>query len=321
MERYMIILPFAVLVWRKEYAEKRGGGGISVGKNVWYTQFDRVMNRVLRCYSFRRKRMEEIFAIKEMQELIEQFVEQNRSILKDNLVGVYLHGSAVMGCFHPKESDIDLLVVVKEDISDEDKKSYMDMVVALNEKAPQKGIELSIVKEKDCKPFVYPTPFELHFSIAHLDWYCSNPEDYIAKMKGTDKDLAAHFTIIYHRGRVLYGKDIREVFGEVSSADYMDSIRCDIEGAKEEIFENPMYMILNLCRVLAYKKENLILSKKEGGEWGINYWSEPMENHDKHLSYKKLIEAALKEYETAVTMQMEAAIAAEFAEAMLQQIG
>lgn len=264
--------------------------------------------------------MGDIFSVKEMKDLLEEFAEQNRNILQDNLVGIYLHGSAVMGCFNPEKSDIDLLVVVKEDIPDTVKREYMDMVIKLNSYAPEKGIELSIVKENVCNPFVYPTPFELHFSMAHLNWYLSNPEDYIAKMKGTDKDLAAHFTIIYHRGKVLWGKDIREVFGKVPSADYMDSIWCDIEGAKEEITENPMYIILNLCRVLAYKKENLILSKKEGGEWGINYWSESAENCDKYLSYKKLIEAALKEYDTGVTMQIDAAIAAEFAEAMLQQI-
>ncbi|WP_310603221.1 hypothetical protein [Anaerosporobacter sp.] len=54
------------------------------------------------------------------------------------------------------------------------KSRYMDMVVELNKNAPAKGIELSIVKESVCNPFVYPTPFELHFSIVHLNWYQTN---------------------------------------------------------------------------------------------------------------------------------------------------
>ena len=33
---------------------------------------------------------------------------------------------------------------------------------------------MSVVKQSACKPFVYPTPFELHFSVAHLDWYGKN---------------------------------------------------------------------------------------------------------------------------------------------------
>ena len=150
--------------------------------------------------------------MEKLESLLENFVRQSKNILGDNLTGIYLHGSAVMGCFNSKKSDIDLLIVVNDDISNEIKMQYMDMVVELNREAPEKGIELSIVKEAVCKPFVYPTPFELHFSIAHLNWYQSNPADYVERMKGTDKDLAAHFTVIYHRGKTLYGKEIKSVF-------------------------------------------------------------------------------------------------------------
>lgn len=34
--------------------------------------------------------------------------------LSQSLVGIYLHGSLAMGCFTPQQSDIDLLVIVKE---------------------------------------------------------------------------------------------------------------------------------------------------------------------------------------------------------------
>ena len=217
------------------------------------------------------------------EDLLKKFVSYSKEIFGNNLSGIYLHGSAVMGCFNPEKSDLDLLVVIREDISEETKRQFMELVVELNKQAPSKGLELSVVKECVCKPFVYPTPFELHFSNAHLNWYQSNPQDYIEKMKGTDKDLAAHFTITYHRGQVLYGKEISEVFSPVPVADYLDSIWCDIENAVEEIAENPMYLILNLCRVLAYKKDGLIVSKQEGGEWGLK-------NIGK-LEFQELIEA------------------------------
>ena len=250
--------------------------------------------------------------MEKLESLLENFVRQSKNILGDNLTGIYLHGSAVMGCFNSKKSDIDLLIVVNDDISNEIKMQYMDMVVELNREAPEKGIELSIVKEAVCKPFVYPTPFELHFSIAHLNWYQSNPADYVERMKGTDKDLAAHFTIIYHRGKTLYGKEIKSVFSKVSSRDYMDSIWSDIEDAKEEIVTNTMYITLNLCRVLAYKRESLILSKQEGGEWAMN--ALPVSE------YQKIISDALNEYKTGEVMSTERAIVVEFAEYMLKEI-
>lgn len=247
----------------------------------------------------------------EYREVLDNFTKCTTDILQDNLVGIYLHGSAAMRCFNPKKSDIDLIIVVKDAIANDIKRRYMDMVVELNNLAPVKGIELSIVKENVCKPFVYPTPFELHFSIAHLDWYKRNPEEYIEKMKGSDKDLAAHFKIIIHYGRTLYGKEIRDVFGEVSEEDYFDSIWNDIEDAQNQIVDKPMDIILNLCRVLAYKKDGLILSKDEGGRWGCV-----------HLPgrYHKLVSDALQEYRSGDPMSLDVLRAKEYAVYMLNQI-
>ncbi|MDE6619795.1 MAG: DUF4111 domain-containing protein [Lachnospiraceae bacterium] len=252
----------------------------------------------------------------EYSNLINAFVRRSQDILGDNLIGIYLHGSAVMGCFNSLKSDLDFIVVIKDDITHAVKRAYMDMVVALNRQAPEKGIELSIVKQNVCSPFVYPTPFELHFSIAHLNWYQTDPCDYIEKMRGTDKDLAAHFTIIYHRGKALCGKPIHEVFSEVSREYYFDSIWGDIENAQEEIIENPAYIILNLCRVLAWQRENLILSKSEGGRWGLSNIPE---------QYARLIAGALTEYESrnlnpAYDGKPDEACAKEYADYMLTQI-
>ena len=244
-------------------------------------------------------------------DLINEFVNRSKDILKENLVGIYLHGSSVMGCFNPEKSDIDLIVVVDDKMSDTTKKAYMDMVVKLNSYAPAKGIEMSIVRKEVCDPFVYPTPFELHFSAMHLQWYKDNPEDYILKMNGTDKDLAAHFTIIGKRGKSLFGLPIEDVFAVVPKADYMDSIWNDIVEAPEEITENTMYLTLNLVRVLAFAKDGLVLSKKEGGDWGLKNVPE---------EYHSLIEDALSEYGSSVVPQYDKELSVKYAEYMLKSI-
>ena len=247
----------------------------------------------------------------ETKNLINAFTEQSKKILQDNLVGVYLHGSSVMGCFNPEKSDIDLIIVIDRPLSDPVKKVFMDMVVAYNARGPAKGIEMSIVRREVCKPFVYPTPYELHFSAGHLDWYQEDPDEYIREMKGTDKDLAAHFTIINKRGKCLAGAPIHEVFAEVPPRDYMDSLWYDIEGAAEEIAAYPMYLTLNLARVLAYREERLVLSKKEGGEWALGRL--PAE-------FRPLIEGALREYSESAEIVYDEALARRYAEYMIKRI-
>ncbi len=41
-------------------------------------------------------------------------------------------------------------------------------LLALWDKAPPKGLEMSVVLLRHCTIFVHPTPYELHLSKAHL---------------------------------------------------------------------------------------------------------------------------------------------------------
>ncbi|WP_291648412.1 aminoglycoside adenylyltransferase domain-containing protein [Clostridium sp.] len=234
-----------------------------------------------------------------------------KKILRDNLVGIYVHGSIALGCFNWDKSDIDYIVVVNKPLTEEIKLKFMDFTIELNKQAPPKGLEMSVVLKEYCTNFIYPTPYELHFSNMHLDWYNSDSKDYCKKMSGFDKDLAAHFTIIKNSGVVLYGLTINEVFAEIPREDYLDSIKNDISDAKSEVYYNPVYILLNLCRVLAYVRDNLILSKEKGGEWGLY-------NLDK--CYHKIINEALYSYKTNEIMKVDEEEAKEFSDYMLKNI-
>ena len=130
-------------------------------------------------------------------------------------------------------------------------------------------------------------------------------------MKGEDKDLAAHFTVINHRGKCLCGAPTKDTFADIPAKDYIDSIWNDIADVEEEITDNPMYLILNLARVLAYLKEDLGLSKKEGGEWALNNLPE---------KYHGLVQDAMREYTENTDISYDTDIAKEYAGYMLEQI-
>ncbi|MBO4407541.1 MAG: DUF4111 domain-containing protein [Clostridia bacterium] len=248
--------------------------------------------------------------------ITERFQAKAKEIFGENLVGVYLHGSAAMGCYNPAKSDLDFIVVVKETPDDKTKRRFLDAVVGLQKEATEnrplhKGIEMSVVKRDACAPFQYPTPFELHFSAAHLERYERDPERYIREMQGTDRDLAAHFTVIRERGVCLCGLAVDAVFGKVPPGDYLDSIREDVAGAMEEITENPTYFTLNLARVLAYLSDGSVLSKKEGGEWGLE---------NLPAKYDALLRTALADYRSGEKTSFDEDLAKEYARYMLGRI-
>lgn len=245
------------------------------------------------------------------QELLNEIVSLCTHTIGDHLTGIYLHGSLAMGCFHPNSSDIDIIVVSDCELSDPQKICLMWGIVKLNSVAPAKGLEIHFLNRSVCRPFVYPTPFELHFSPMRLNWFLHDPHDYIQKMHGTDKDLASHITVLNHRGITIHGDSIPTVFGSVSAADYLDSIWHDIESAPNDILENPVYVILNLCRTWAYLTDNLILSKAEGGEWGLMHLDQ---------DFHPLISHTLNCYQSSQQPQMDADTALQFSATMLAKI-
>lgn len=243
--------------------------------------------------------------------LLKKFTAAAESVFTSRLTGVYLHGSAVMDCFNPAVSDLDLIVVVNGTVTDDEKRRFMTDVVRLNESAPAKGIEMSVVQYSACLNFVHPAPYELHFSPDHLELWNRDPGEYLRRLHGTDRDLAAHFTVIRQYGKVLTGAPIDEVFGEVPHADYADSLLYDCENARDDILENPPYVILNLCRILAYLRDGDVLSKKSGGEWGLKFLPE---------RYHPLISGALREYETGMKSDYSQSLSVSFALFMLSEI-
>lgn len=229
--------------------------------------------------------------------ILERIKEQYQDILRDELIGIYVHGSIAFGCFNPKKSDIDFLVVIKQTLSLEAKKRMIQVLMELSKYAPAKGLEMSVVRLEVCKNFCYPTPFELHFSNMHLQSCEENLEEYCKRMNGYDIDLAGHFMVTKSVGYTIFGLPIDEVFGEIPKEAYLDSIKNDIDHAVEDIVEEPVYVILNLCRVLAYISEPKVLSKEQGGDWGIQHLPE---------IYTKIVKHALNEYRSEDTTYEEA---------------
>lgn len=202
-------------------------------------------------------------------ELLQRINDIYQRILAHKLVGIYVHGSLAFGCFNWWQSDIDFLAVVRTTLCQSEKEAIISALLDLEQDCPPKGLEMSVVLADVCCPFIYPTPYELHYSNAHTARFRADLSGYCRTMCGTDRDLAAHITITNQVGFALCGPTVEEVFAPIPRQYYVDSILSDIAHADEEIDAAPVYCILNLCRVAAYLEGGLILSKQQGGEWGL----------------------------------------------------
>lgn len=231
--------------------------------------------------------------------------------LENNLVGVYLHGSLAMDCFQEQTSDIDILVVVKNTLTDYTKKQLIADILKVEPMLPGTGIEMSILYEQTLQDFTHPTPFVLHYSPAYREKYLHDPSYLCAD--DVDPDLAAHIYVTYHRGVCLYGKPIKDVLKPIETVYYFDSILQDVQQAPREIIHKPIDMTLNLCRVLYFLKEHIVSSKLEAGEWAVNHVSS---------AYKELVILATEQYkgQKATYQYCLEPLLVSFAKEMLTQI-
>ncbi len=213
--------------------------------------------------------MDAVQAPRRIRSLLGRICEQIQLVLGENLIGVYLHGSLAFNCFNPETSDVDFLVVVQERLDAATKRRIAKALIALSRDAPRKGLEMSIVTQASLRDFHYPTPFEFHFSNDWIDRYEADEVDLAAER--TDPDLAAHVTVVRERGVRLLGAPIEEVIPPIPRHAYLQSIANDAAYAIRNLASDPVYGVLNLCRVLAFIHDGRITSKAEGGQWAIRH--------------------------------------------------
>lgn len=235
--------------------------------------------------------------------LIRFVKERYLYILQDNLVGVYLHGSLASRCFLWERSDIDFLVVVRKRIPIEKKIEMVELLYSLSPEAPPEGFEMSVLLEKHCARLAYPIPFELHYSNYHKRDYERDARGFCSRMHGEDPDLTCHIASLHAYGIALYGASVPRVFDRPKREDVLSSIRQDVQDAAEHLHEKPVYYVLNLCRAVAFERENLFLSKKEGGEWALRHMDS---------CHQRVIQAALNAYQTGLGMSYDEGLAENF---------
>lgn len=230
--------------------------------------------------------MKQIKILPEIKKLLDNMNNRVEELLDGDFVGLYVHGSIAMGCFNPGVSDVDFLVVIRNKLRVEEEKKLIKILLNESNNVP-KGIEMSVVLLSQTKNPIFPTPFEFHFGKEYEDKYRRDETD--LSKQNTDPDLVAHFTITKKRGITWSGLPINEVFSEIPKEMYAKSLLYDFNDLDKNIVSNTIYGILNACRTIAYLKDGLVLSKKEGGEWA-------MENFDKQ--YFDILEKALATYKT-----------------------
>jgi streptomycin 3"-adenylyltransferase len=187
-----------------------------------------------------------------------------RERLGDGLIGAYLHGSAVLGGWHPERSDVDVLAVCAEPV---EAGELGDLAAAASVRSlpcpVERGLELGVVTAGSVAAPCAEPRFELDLtsSAAAGDVVTLGHE------RPGHADYLMHAAVCRAHGRALAGPPPAEVFGEAPPALLDAAFAGELAWAAANA--PPAYRVLNACRAWCYAAERRLVSKAEGGEWAL----------------------------------------------------
>jgi predicted nucleotidyltransferase len=198
---------------------------------------------------------------------LDQVLTLLRDVLGLDLVGAYLHGSAVLGGIRPR-SDIDVLVVSKRGTTREEKRRLVERLLSISgDESPgqPRPVELTIVVEAEIRPWRYPPSFDFHYG----EWLRSEFESGNVEPwpTTTDPDLASLITMVLLGNTPLLGPPPAEVFDPVPRDDYVSAMVGDVQSLLDHLDSDTRNVILTLARIWSTVATDVIRSKDAAAEW------------------------------------------------------
>jgi len=220
----------------------------------------------------------------QIEAINQAFLDGLKEILGEKLYGVYIYGAAAFPGTFPL-GDIDFHVILKSDLTEDERSRLEKLHKDLDEEYPPPGeiFDGYYILLKDARKKSYP-------------------RSQIWK-RSVDDTWALHRAhILAGRHIRLYGPDPQEIYPPPTWPEIEDPLFGEIGYIEKNLQKYPAYCVLNLCRLIyTFETGDVVISKEQASDWAL-----------KNLQgWEKYIELAVKLYCHRATSEDEQCIRAE----------
>ncbi len=191
-----------------------------------------------------------------------------REVLGEDLIGAYLHGSAVLGGLRPR-SDIDVLAVSRRSATPEQRRKLVDGLLDISgrraRRKPGRPVELIIVVQDDVRPWRYPPTCDFLYG----EWLRDQYERGEVPRPEPSPDLAALLTMALAGDTPLFGPPPADLLDPVPPADLHHAVVAGIPGLLADLKDDTGNVILTFARIWATLATGEMRSKDAAADWAL----------------------------------------------------
>lgn len=200
----------------------------------------------------------------EVEAYLEEIVKRLTDYLKDQLVGVYLFGSASYGAYESGRSDLDVQAIVKDPLGTVDKQAVICRLNQTVLPCPATKLEFVVYAQSAVYPASRHPRFELNMNTGlhqpdHVSLDPANESSHWFLLDiATGREL----------GRSLHGPDTTDAFGTIPRQWILEAIANSLDWHQANEV-NSANSVLNACRGWRFIVTGEFSSKLDGAKWAM----------------------------------------------------
>ena len=191
-------------------------------------------------------------------------------IFGQDLLGVYLYGSSILGGLQ-KYSDIDLFVVSNKTTTREQKAQLATALLKISGiymKSKKLPIEVTVVEKSEINPWHYPPKFDFQYGEwLRKEFEHGNIEPWPAKEM---PDLALLVTQILLASTTLMGAAPDQLLPKIPYKDFMTAMIDAFPNLMSDLDTDVRNVLLAFARIWSTVSTDAIRSKPAAADWAIN---------------------------------------------------
>lgn len=213
---------------------------------------------------------------------LEQTVGLVRDVLAPELLGTYLHGSAVLGGLAPA-SDLDILAVTRRSLDDRERRALLRGLLEISGlTATVRPVELTVVVQSEVRPWRTPPTGDFLYG----EWLRDELRASGPPRPGAMPDLALVLTMVLAGDHPLTGPPPVELLDPVPHADLVRASVAGIPELLDELTDDTRNVLLTLARVWTTLATGEIRPKDAAADWALARLSpehRPVLEHARYL--------------------------------------